>query len=175
MKLIATIHDSDLYENVVDADPTNYRLRTAARAVVLDDRDQVALLKVGAYNYYKIPGGGIEEGEDVEQALARELLEEIGCQAEIAGEVGEIVQFLDQKQLKQISYCYLAKQIGEKNAPNFTDEEVANGFEALWVKDIDEAIKLLENSRPDDYSGTSIVERDLTLLVTAKKLIGEVA
>ncbi|MDB5180096.1 MAG: ADP-ribose pyrophosphatase [Candidatus Saccharibacteria bacterium] len=171
MNILPTIRDSDLYEGVIDVDPNGFRTRTAARAIVLDDLNQVALLKVGNHNYYKLPGGGIEDGEDVKQALARELLEEIGCKAQVIGEVGEIVQYLGEKQLKQTSYCYLAKQIGEKAEPNFTDEELANGFEIRWAKNIDEAIVLLENSKTDDYSGTSIVKRDLTLLIAAKKLI----
>lgn len=171
MNLLSIIHDSDLYEGVVDADSTGYRVRTAARAVVLDDLGQVALLKVGNHRYYKLPGGGIEEGEDPRQALSRELREEIGCEANVIAEVGEIVQYLDQKQLKQISYCYLAKQIGEKNAPDFTNEELANGFEIHWAKDMDEAIALLEHSNTEDYSGVSIVKRDLILLMTAKELL----
>lgn len=171
MNLLRTIHDSDLYEGVIDADPTHYNLRTAARAIVLDDANQVALLKVVRDNYYKLPGGGIEEGEDRKEALRRELLEEIGCEAEIIGEVGEVIQHLDQKKLKQISYCYLAKQIGKKNEPDFTDEELEKGFEIYWAKDIDEAIELLRSSKTDDYSGTSIVKRDLVLLRAARALI----
>jgi 8-oxo-dGTP diphosphatase len=171
MNALATIRDSDLYEGVIDADSTEYSLRTAARAIVFDDENHVALLHVGEHHYYKLPGGGIEEGEDQKEALRRELLEEIGCEAEVCGEVGEIIQYLDQKKLKQISYCYLAKQIGEKNEPDFTDEEIEKGFEIYWAKDIDEAVMLLENSKTDDYSGTSIVRRDLTLLLAAKAIM----
>ena len=172
MKHIATIRDSDLYEGVIDADPTGFRLRTAGRAIVFDDLRQVALLKVGSHNYYKLPGGGVEEGEDVKEALRRELLEEIGCEADIFGEVGEITQYLDKSELKHVSYCYLAKQTGEKGFPHFTDEERANGFEIVWAKDIDEAITFLKESKAGDYYGTSsILRRDLTLLLAAKAVI----
>jgi 8-oxo-dGTP diphosphatase len=171
MNHIGIIRDSDLYEGAVDADPTGFRLRTAGRAVVFDKLNQVALLKVGSHNYYKLPGGGVEEGEDLKEALRRELLEEIGCEADVFGEVGQITQYLNEKELKQISYCYLAKQTGEKGAPDFTDEERANGCEIVWAKDINAAITFLEESRADDYSGTSIVRRDLTLLITAKAIM----
>lgn len=171
MKLLPTIYDSDLLERAVNTSRVGYRLRTAARAIVYDDANHIALLRVGRDNYYKLPGGGIEDGEDQKQALRRELLEEIGCEAEIIGEVGEIVQYLDQIKLKQTSYCYLAKQIGEKNKPNFTDEELEKGFEIYWANDIDEAIKLLGSSKTNYDSGTSIVKRDLTLLVAAKSMM----
>ena len=171
MNVLPAIRDSDLYEGVVDLDPSDFRLRTAARAIVIDDLNQVALLRVGNHGYYKLPGGGIEVGEDMRQALARELLEEIGCTAEIIGEVGEILQYLNEKQLKQTSYCFLAKQIGEKGSASFTDEELANGFEIKWAKNIDEAIQLVQNSKTGDYSGQSIVKRDAALLVAAKSLL----
>jgi len=168
MKLIATIRDSDLFEGVIDDDPKDFRIRTASRAVVFDDLKQIALLKVNKHNYYKLPGGGIEEGEDAQRALARELLEEIGCKTEVIDEVGETVQYLNRSQLKQISYCYLAKQIGQKNEPNFEQSELDAGFEVYWAKDIDEAITLLSNSDQGDYRGASITKRDLAILIAAK-------
>jgi len=171
MNLIATLRDSDTIEGGVDLDPTNFRLRTAARAVVLDDQHKVALLYVGIHDYYKLPGGGIEDGEDIMTALDRELLEEIGCKADVIGEVGQTIQLLSQSQLKQISYCYLAKQVGEKSEPNYTDEERQNGFQIYWAKDIDEAIACMEKSNVDDYRSKSIVKRDLALLRAAKPLI----
>jgi len=168
MKTLSPIYDSD---PDTGADYETYSIRTAARAIVLDDLNQVALLKVGNHNYYKLPGGGIEEGEDKIEALHRELAEELGCKAEIIDEVGQITQYLDQKKLVQTSYCYLAKQIGERTTPDFTEEELADGFEIRWAKDINEAITLVENSQTDDYSGQSIVKRDLALLIAAREMI----
>jgi len=168
MKSLPSIYDSAPIEA---ADYTAYSIRKAARAIVLDDLNQVALLKVGKHNYYKLPGGGIEEGEDKIEALHRELAEELGCKAEIIDEVGQIIQYLDQKKLVQTSYCYLAKQIGERTTPDFTEEELADGFEIRWTKDINEAITLVENSQADDYSGQSIVKRDLALLIAAREMI----
>ena len=168
MKSLPSIYDPT---PVAGADYKTYTTRKAARAIVLDDLNQVALLKVGNHNYYKLPGGGIEEGEDKINALHRELAEELGCRAEIIDEVGEITQFLDQKKLVQTSYCYLAKQIGEQQTPDFTEEERANGFEIRWAKNIDEAISLVESSRTKDYSGQSIVKRDLALLIAAREFI----
>lgn len=51
--------------------------RVAARGVVQDD-DRLLLLQSAACGDVKFPGGGVEAGESVEQALARELLEECG-------------------------------------------------------------------------------------------------
>ena len=46
--------------------------------------------------------------------------------------------------------------------------EAEDGFKTIWV-DIDEAIKLTENSKPDTYDGPFIKIRDFTFLEKAKK------
>ena len=56
--------------------------RVAVRALVVDDDDRILLVQyrrpVGEETWWGTPGGGVEAGETDEQALARELNEEIG-------------------------------------------------------------------------------------------------
>jgi len=62
-------------------------------AVVLDG-DHVLLIKRGhapLKGHWSLPGGGVETGETLEQAVAREVLEETG----LTVEVGPIVEVLD--------------------------------------------------------------------------------
>ena len=170
MKTIMTIRESDVYPEKADFDSESFRIRNAARAVVLNDTNQVALLRVNAHGYHKLPGGGVEANEDMIAALKRELLEETGCSADIVGEVGEIVEYRDQWEMKQISHCYLARQTGERRSPSFTQSEIDDGFEAIWVADIDTAIALLEDDQPIDYDGQFVQRRDTALLNAAKRL-----
>ncbi len=158
MKLLKTI---DL-KNLPDSERAAYRFRQAARAIIFNPENKLALIHNAKFEYHKLPGGGVEEREDVIAALKRECAEEAGCQIEITGEVGRIIEFRDEYQLHHESFCYTAKAsvIGK---PDFTAEEMAAGFSMSWVK-LAEAIKILENDRPQDYTGKFIVERDLAFL-----------
>lgn len=169
MKQIITIREADISAHAPDVNPSDLVVRKAARAILRNNERQIVLLHVRKNKYHKLPGGGIEDGESIMVALRREILEEVGCEAEIYGEVGEAVEYRDQTKMKQYSYCYLAKQIGELKDPSYTAEEEANGFEIMWVDSIDTAISLIEKDRPTDYAGKFIVKRDLALLKAAKE------
>lgn len=165
MKLLKTIQLSDLPES----ERQIYRFRRAARAIVFDSDNKIALLHNAKHNYHKLPGGGVEAGEDVMAALKRECLEEIGCAVEVLGEIGSIVEYRDEYKLRQESYCYLARLRGDKCRSNFTRDEEADGFSSLWLP-LPEAIRLIENERPNDYSGKYIVQRDLAFLREFEKI-----
>lgn len=150
-------------ENVDEINIANWEYRKAARAVVFDDKNRIGLLNVKNKNYYKLPGGGIEEDEDVETALNRECEEELGVRVKIIKEIGSIIEYRSRFKLCQTSYCFLAKTTSEKKAPNLTDEEKSEGFEIVWVEP-KEALKLFNLKQTTDYEGKFIEERDFYFL-----------
>ena len=75
MQVIKIICDTDVGSNAPA--PAQFVERIAARAVVFDAHNNVALLHATNKGYHKLPGGGVEAGESVEEVLAREMAEEM--------------------------------------------------------------------------------------------------
>lgn len=170
MNLLATLCDEDIIPGAPKFPTDNFFSRIAARAIVTDENSAVALLHGAKHSYHKLPGGGVESGEDLALALSREIKEELGCDAEVTGEIGRVDEYRGEWKLYQQSYCYLAKLIGEKGVPDFTQEELDEGFEVVWADSIETAIAILRADQPTSYDGKFMRARDLLLLETAKQV-----
>lgn len=72
MRLLFENHAGDVD---LESEPT--RLRRAARGIILND-GKIALVHSKTLDFYKFPGGGVEDGEDLKEALIREVAEEAG-------------------------------------------------------------------------------------------------
>ncbi|MEK7583414.1 MAG: NUDIX domain-containing protein [Patescibacteria group bacterium] len=172
MNNLGVIKQSDIFPELPDMEVEKGQrggTRKAARAVLFDSDGNVGLLHVANKHYYKLPGGGIDGNEEVIEALKRECREEIGCEIEVFGEVGEITEHRNKIDLVQTSYCYLANVVGPKGEPHLEEDEREAGFTEMWVG-IDEAIELVRNSEPTTYDGAFIIVRDLKFLKKAKAL-----
>ena len=165
MKILKVIKDTDL--GLISPTPTAYKERKASRAIVFDKDKNVALLHATKKYFHKLPGGGIEAGEHIADALARELLEEIGCSVDNIRELGVIEEYRNKFELHQTSYCFLADLIGEKGTPKFEEDEIEDGFEPVWMS-LEDAIKTLDSEvSVEDYEGKFIRLRDITFLQEA--------
>lgn len=56
----------------------DYLFRIALKAYIVNDSGEVLLVKETGRDAWDLPGGGMDHGETIHQALARELKEEIG-------------------------------------------------------------------------------------------------
>jgi len=172
MNRLLELRDSDIFPGVQDIDPVGFEERRSARAVVSDDLGRIALVWMANRSHYALPGGGVQKGESIRQALRREILEELGCQIEITGELGKIVEYRNGREKIQTSYCYTARQVGEIGPLNLTEREITDGQETRWLQSINEAIFALESDQPgEDYVGHFIQARDLAFLRAAESTI----
>lgn len=171
MEILKTITEKDFGRLETPGKWGEYRIRPGARAILINELSQVALMHVTKQSYYKLPGGGIDEGEDKITALKRELLEEVGATSvEVVSEIGQVDEFRDEWEVKAEHFCYLAKISGEITKPSRTEKEIENGYETVWANNIDQAIKLVESGRNfvDEYGQGFEIERELAFLSKAK-------
>lgn len=170
MKIITTIDQRDFLPNTDITRRDTYATRHAARAVVTDGNGAIALLHARERDYYKLPGGGIEENEDILVALAREIKEELGCEAEVENELGQVIEWRDETMLQQISYAYLARLKGLKGTPDFTESEIAEGFEVVWAPSLQDALQLVESTNDQsDLLVRFMTRRDAMILDVVRK------
>ena len=130
-------------------------LREAVRGLVVDSRNRVLLVEfrnpVTEATWWGTAGGGIEEGENHEAALRRELAEEIGLET---FDVGPLVweherSFPWAKQLyHQRSHIYLVRVESHEPRPtiDLTDEGIASM--RWWT--LDELAATTERLAPSD-------------------------
>lgn len=64
------------------------RRTTAADAVIFDDRGRVLLQRRADFGFWGLPGGAVEAGETLEQAVRREVKEKTGFDVEVVRLIG---------------------------------------------------------------------------------------
>lgn len=101
--------------------------RRAARAILIDDRDRLVLIKrtkPGQAPYWTTPGGGVEDTDvSVEAALHRELAEELGAEATGTSQVFLFSSPSDAGVAVQHFYVARLTKLDEsvRNGPEFED------------------------------------------------------
>jgi 8-oxo-dGTP diphosphatase len=136
---------------------------------VKNEKDEIIIIFVNKGSYYKLPGGGIEAGEDHCVAGEREVKEETGCRVTMEAQCIATVEEW-RNDLHQISYCYPARLIEDTGIPELTDDERADGLKHQWIS-VGDAIKEMDECQPTSELGRYIRERDLFFLKTYAKEI----
>lgn len=169
MTLLATLHD--LHPEAYPPFPARPETRTTARAILLDAEGHVALMHVGRKGYHKLPGGGLEGDETIEQGLVRELMEETGCTAEVLQPLGTVEEYRARGGFLQISHAFLACVTGPKGTPSFDVFEQADNFSIKWLP-LAEALNILsQDSATTDYEWSFINRRETAILRAALSAI----
>lgn len=149
--------------------------REIVRAIVFDDAGYFHFVRVdrdddfGKAVYIETAGGGVENGENFDTAILRELNEELGASVEIVCKIGIVSDYYNMIHRHNINNYYLCKVIsfGETH---MTEDEI-NSFHLSKVKlTYEEAVAEYEKCRETPI-GRIVCNRELPILKRAKEIL----
>ena len=163
MKILAEISDKTVGLGLKEVLGTQYELRKSARVILLNEAGEIAVQHLQNYNFYKLPGGGVDAVETVEEAAKREVQEEVGCDCEIIRPIGIVIEYREKYKLLHINYCFEAKVIGQITAPTFEEDEIKAGQANIWVAPYS-VLALIKNGERTNYESHFNIAREVAFL-----------
>lgn len=141
-------------------------VRPSVRGIIIR-HGRVAMVHSLKYDYYKFPGGGIEAGESLEQALQREVAEESGLQVipqsiREYGLVHRVQKGKKEAMFIQDNYYFLCDVEAEVHPQHLDDYEAEERFTLEYV-DPTHAIRI---NREEDHGPKDqiMLEREAKVL-----------
>lgn len=137
-----TLRDADVFTDAPDVAVETWIVRRTAKAVLVNDRQEIALVGNTVHDFLLLPGGGIAEEEEVRAGCMRECREETGCVIELTQELGITHDYRARDKRHSINYGFLGKVISN-GTPELTESEIDVGLFTRWVSEA-EAMHLFE-------------------------------
>ena len=118
--------------------------RLTVRAIVRSACGLYAVMYSEKFNLYSLPGGGVEDGEDVLTALRREIYEETGCACDRVRELGVVAENRASLDYTQLNYYYVVDTSSNDKDNHLMGEEKQNHMQVQWHT-LDEMVRLITN------------------------------
>ena len=119
----------DYYDD--PAAPKANSMVPSVNVVVVNDQDQILLIRRSDNDNWAVPGGAIDLGESMTQAAVRETKEESGIDCEVIGLVGiytdpkHVILYTSNGEARQeFSIVLTARPVGGEPAPSDESSEV---------------------------------------------------
>jgi len=151
--------------------------RPSARAII--ERDgKVLVMHSRKFDYYKFPGGGIEQGETPEEALVREVREESGytVKPETIEEYGSVLRRnrdgKDPEGIFEQQNFYYFCEIGDERVPIVQEEyEIEEGFEPVWVEFLTSLVRINRTAIRRGDGDVALIEREMRVFDMADEAV----
>lgn len=129
--------------------PEANNIVAAVSAIVTDEHNRLLLIRRTDNNYWSIPGGGVNPGESVREAAAREVKEETGIDCQVTGLVGiysdpnHVAAYDDGEVRQEFSICFTTRITGGSLRTSSESSEVRFvPFDAISDLSIHPSIRL---------------------------------
>lgn len=149
--------------------------RNIVRSIVVDDEGHFYFVRAvrddefGKSTLIETAGGGVEEGEDLETAVRRELNEELGVEVDIICKIGVVSDYYNLIRRHNINNYYLCR-ISSFGDRNLTQQEIEDYHLSTLKLSYDEATAEYERCRCTPL-GRLIANREMPVLKRAKELL----
>ena len=169
MELFINLQDDQWEFDYIDHD------RTVVRAIVFDEEDKFYFVKAvrdddfGKATLIETSGGGVEENEELLDAIKRELKEELGVEVDVVCKIGVVSDYYNLIHRHNINNYFLCKvkSFGDKK---LTKEEMDDFHLSTLRLTYEEACKEYEY-RANSKLGKLISNRELPILHRAKEIL----
>lgn len=160
MKLICELND----KMILGTDGrSNKAPRLMARAIVKNQDGLYAVMYADKFKLHSLPGGGVEDGEDVLTALRREIYEETGCVCDEVRELGIVAENRASLDYTQVNYYYVVTTTHIPGENHLTEAERANRTVVQWHT-FDEMVRLIHEQEFDRVQAKYLKARDVAAL-----------
>ena len=154
----------------------NIYKRPSARAIIIKNC-KIALVYSKKEKYYKFPGGGIEENEEMKTALIREVREEVGLIVipDSISEFGSVMRrqksnYSSDTIFEQENFYFFCHTENQLIKQELDDYEKEADFSLRFV-DIDDAIKANRDYHSDDFFNEIMIKREMKVLQLVKQYL----
>ena len=149
--------------------------RQIVRAVVVDGQGDYYFMRAvrdddfGKATIIETAGGGVEQGEDLLEAIKRELKEELGAEVEVLCKIGVVSDYYNLIHRHNINNYYLckAKAFGDTH---MTQDEIERFHLSTLKLSYEAAVREYEKNM-DSKLGRLIANREMPILKYAKELL----
>lgn len=166
------LSDTEWQFNYTDHD------RKIVRGIVVDNKDNFYFVRADRDDIFgkaiiiETAGGGVEAGEDLNSAIKRELLEELGVEVQVICKIGVVSDYYNLIHRHNINNYFLCR-VSEFKEKHLTDDEI-NMYHLSTLKlSYDEAIAEYERCKSSQL-GRLIANREVPILIKAKEILDNI-
>jgi len=131
MTYLITITDKEVFLKPAFEKPPVFEKRATVKAIVTNEKEEIALVTNDVHGIYLLPGGGAET-LNLKNEIIRECEEEIGYTIELKGEVGQTQEFRNREAKEYETTCFLAVVKTKLSEDLRTIDEQNNDLRVEW-------------------------------------------